>query len=236
MRVTHIYHSGFLVELPHMVLIFDWYTGELPAFDAGKPLFVFVSHRHGDHYGECIWSLAERFESVTYIIDREVPYRMHQDVPGVCRVRHGGCYDLPVPGMDATIIVRTLKSTDTGVAFCVEADGYRIFHAGDLNVWWWDDEPEEDNLNQDRNCRGQLELLREQLCGEQIDICFWPLDPRLGENAPRGLAQFAEVLGARWFVPMHYWDRKEESLAYQTDPRLAEIRERLRYEDRFDIE
>lgn len=31
MRVTHIFHSGFLVELERHVLVFDWWDGSLPA-------------------------------------------------------------------------------------------------------------------------------------------------------------------------------------------------------------
>ena len=43
MRVTHIFHSGFLVELPHTLLLFDYWQGELPPLAPDKPLFVFVS-------------------------------------------------------------------------------------------------------------------------------------------------------------------------------------------------
>ena len=34
--------------------------------------------------------------------------------------------------------IRTLKSTDLGVAFMVETEGRRIYHAGDLNRWQWE--------------------------------------------------------------------------------------------------
>ena len=30
MKITHIYHSGFVIELERTVLIFDWYEGDLP--------------------------------------------------------------------------------------------------------------------------------------------------------------------------------------------------------------
>ena len=53
MRVTHIYHSGFAVELPFCTLLFDWYKGELPQLHRDLPLVVFVSHEHYDHYGRC---------------------------------------------------------------------------------------------------------------------------------------------------------------------------------------
>ena len=53
MRITHIYHSGFAVELACCTLLFDWYTGELPRLRYDLPLVTLVSHEHSDHYGRC---------------------------------------------------------------------------------------------------------------------------------------------------------------------------------------
>ena len=36
--------------------------------------------------------------------------------------------------------VRTLKSSDDGVSFLVDAEGLSIYHAGDLNWWHWEGE------------------------------------------------------------------------------------------------
>lgn len=55
MKINHIYHSGFSIELKKCVLIFDWYKGDLKDFDENKKIIVFVSHSHSDHYGKCIW-------------------------------------------------------------------------------------------------------------------------------------------------------------------------------------
>ena len=38
--------------------------------------------------------------------------------------------------------IRTLRSTDEGVAFFVRFKEMTIFHAGDLNWWHWEDESE----------------------------------------------------------------------------------------------
>lgn len=45
MHVTFLDHSGFLVELPGLTLLFDWWKGDLPPLPSG-PLLVFASHRH----------------------------------------------------------------------------------------------------------------------------------------------------------------------------------------------
>ncbi len=50
MTVTFLYHSAFLVELETCTLLFDWYRGPVPDIDRSKPLYVFASHHHGDHY------------------------------------------------------------------------------------------------------------------------------------------------------------------------------------------
>ena len=46
MKITFIEHSGFMVEMERTVLLFDYYQGEIPAFDKEKTLYVFVSQNH----------------------------------------------------------------------------------------------------------------------------------------------------------------------------------------------
>ena len=44
----------------------------------------------------------------------------------------------------AGVKIKSYGSTDIGISFMVYVDGINIFHAGDLNWWyWWDDTPEE---------------------------------------------------------------------------------------------
>ena len=38
------------------------------------------------------------------------------------------------------LLITTLKSSDEGVAFLIEAEGSVLYHAGDLNWWHWDKE------------------------------------------------------------------------------------------------
>ena len=52
MKITFIEHSGFMVEMEHTVLLFDYYHGKIPTFDKNKMLYVFVSHSHASgHLG-----------------------------------------------------------------------------------------------------------------------------------------------------------------------------------------
>ena len=56
MNVTYIFHSGFLIETDECYYIFDYWKGALPALDTSKPVFVFVSHSHADHYNHEIFT------------------------------------------------------------------------------------------------------------------------------------------------------------------------------------
>ena len=50
MTITYIHHSGYLLETEQALLLFDFTEGTLPPLDPAKDLFVFVSHRHEDHF------------------------------------------------------------------------------------------------------------------------------------------------------------------------------------------
>ena len=65
MKVTYIHHSAVSVETEHSILLFDYFKGELPDFDPGKPLFVFASHFHEDHYSPVIFERFREREGVS---------------------------------------------------------------------------------------------------------------------------------------------------------------------------
>ena len=56
LKVTYIYHSGFLVETERSYLLFDYWKGEIPPLDYKKELYIFASHAHRDHFSEDIFS------------------------------------------------------------------------------------------------------------------------------------------------------------------------------------
>ena len=55
MKITYIKHSGYLLETEQALLLFDFVEGALPPLDPAKDLFVFVSHRHEDHFSPKIF-------------------------------------------------------------------------------------------------------------------------------------------------------------------------------------
>ena len=60
MQITRIFHSGFLVETARRYFIFDYYKGELPKLNPDKPVYVFASHGHQDHYEPKVFELLKQ--------------------------------------------------------------------------------------------------------------------------------------------------------------------------------
>lgn len=240
MKITHIFHSGFMVEMEESVLLFDWYTGDLPQIPAGKRLYVFCSHAHEDHYSAMIWRLVKEHPGVVYVLDAGIADARRHPEADVFIVEPLHTYDIH------GVKVCTLDSTDMGVAFYVETEGKRIYHAGDLNVWFWYDEPMEDNIASEKKCRAQMQLLADHLrTGEQrrteegrkplLDVAFVPLDPRLLEEAPRCMAAFVDILDAESIFPMHYWEREAETRMYLDDARIRPFRERIHFDSVLEV-
>ena len=73
MKVTYINHSGFLVETRLVNLLFDYGEGELPKMSEEKPLMVFISHSHRDHYNPAVFHLAKHCKNIHYFISELFP-------------------------------------------------------------------------------------------------------------------------------------------------------------------
>jgi hypothetical protein len=199
MRVTFLDHSGFLVELPTVTLLFDWWKGDLPPLRSDVPLLVFASHRHEDHFKREIFQLnADKFLLGKDIKPKPLSRRgISNEALEKCVFLGGNETVTPLPG----VMVETLPSTDEGVAFLVTAEDETIFHAGDLNWWHWEGEDPGWNRNMEVNFKRYTEPLR----GRRLNLAMLPLDPRLGEDGFRGPAYFLELADIRRFLPMHQW-------------------------------
>ena len=76
MRLTYIFHSGFAVETRSCILVFDYWmdpSSVMPALLAsGKPLYVFASHFHEDHFIREIFSWRKGGADVRYILSKDI--------------------------------------------------------------------------------------------------------------------------------------------------------------------
>ncbi|MGE4585256.1 MAG: MBL fold metallo-hydrolase [Sphaerochaeta sp.] len=194
MDCTYLGHSAFLVETDEEYLLFDYTKGALALRLEDKPLLVFASHRHGDHFHASIFDLAKRKGRTTFVLSSDIPA---SQVPSSCHVRWMGPYE---ENMVDHVAIRTLKSTDEGVAFIVVVAGKTLYFAGDLNHWHWEGERDAYNRKMASDYHAQLKLLPKML-----DVAFVPVDPRLGAFYNLGAKDLVAQVQVDTLVPMHFW-------------------------------
>lgn len=202
MKITYIYHSGFLVETNDCYYLFDYYKGKLPPLQTDKPILVFASHVHRDHYNREVFPLLKDMgmQHITAILSKDIhPWKYPENVDAVKVFAHQR-YELP-----GNTTLETLLSTDAGVAFLVHCPEGTIYHAGDLNDWVWEGLPEERNRQITGSYRHEIDLLKDV----QIDVAFIPLDPRQEKHYARGMLYFLQKVNVGKVYPMHYWDKPE---------------------------
>jgi len=217
-KITYLFNSGFLVETANHLLLFDYYRARAREdgpqqfdemspegfFRTAKAVWIFVSHRHRDHYNPVIWRWLDQDPRIKCVLSNDIKPKRKND-----RVILVG------PGEERTsgaLKFKTFGSTDEGVSFLVEVDGVTLFHAGDLNWWyWWDDSPAEI-----AEAERWFKTVIAGLKGEKIEIAFFPVDPRLEQNFYRGGEYFIAQLQPEIFVPMHFGEE------YATIDRFAE--------------
>ena len=205
MKVTYIHHSSFLVETDENYFLFDYFEGKLPQLKEDKPLLVFASHRHGDHFSPVIFDLVKTHASTGFVLSDDIwKRRVPEELMGKTYfIGPEEELDLQAPFTGPSgVKVHGFKSTDEGVAFLIETEGKRIYHAGDLNNWVWEGEPEADNKRMSQRFHQELEKLR----GIHIDVAFMLLDPRQEDKYCWGMNYFLEHTDSKVVFPMHCFE------------------------------
>jgi L-ascorbate metabolism protein UlaG (beta-lactamase superfamily) len=244
MKVVYIHHSGFYVELERVQMVFDYVGGPLPEIKRDKELLIFASHRHGDHFDPMIFELASRHPRARYFLaydirakkiptelaDKVTSVRSHAVIEYKTKDISADADDLSKRAEETaeTVTIRSYKSTDEGVAFMVQAEGYTIYHAGDLNDWHWEGETSMYNNNMKANYLRELKRMHTD--GLHPDIAMVPVDGRLEDSFYIGLKEYMDEVGAAHIFPMHFWKdyttidriRSHESAAEYKD-KIAQI-------------
>ena len=206
MKITYIDHSGFLVELSECYLLFDYYRGDLRGLAEKKPVLVFVSHAHKDHYNAEVFTLLKERgiapEDIHAFLSKEIYVKkIPQDIPYMS-VRRREHYELPFG-----ITLDTMRSTDAGVAFLLHTREGILYHAGDLNDWTWAGESKAYNHNMTAQYQKEIDHIKE--LSPVIDAAFLPLDPRQDAHYDRGMLYFLQTICVKKVFPMHYWGQSE---------------------------
>lgn len=219
LRVTYLYHSGFMVETNKTCLVFDYYTvdGKFDNIDISafknKNVFVFVSHSHQDHFDKRIFEWKDM--NVRYILSNDCSYDKNIDNVTVVNANKGFIID--------GIAIETLKSTDEGVAFIVHADGYTIYHAGDLNWWHWNEEGDMFN----NMIKSQYTSEIDKIKGINVDVGFVPVDPRLEDKYILAIDYLMRSVNIRHIFPMHFWQDYKIYNALMDDERTEDYRDKI---------
>ena len=89
------------------------------------------------------------------------------------------------------------------ISFVIERNEKKIFHAGDLNNWHWDEESTEAEI---RAAESAFTRKLRKIASEypEFDLAMFPVDPRLGHNYMKGAMQFVEAIKVKTFAPMHF--------------------------------
>ena len=232
MKVVYIHHSSFLVELEEATFIFDYYKGDLPKIDHEKPLYIFASHNHSDHFSKNVFALSEQASSVAYILSNDisigsVPKGLEDKVHFIGPHERFYLNELEI---------ETLLSTDEGVAFCIKCCGKIIYHAGDLHNWIWQEEGDSWNESVSEKYQNEIDKLKDKI----IDVAFLPLDPRQGDWFNQGMDYFLDVVSVKHVFPMHFWKQYDIIKKYKALPntgKYGDLIEEIRREGQvFEIE
>ncbi len=223
-QVRYLFNSGFMVTAGESTFIFDYYNpralNSSKGLDAcvvsadalSKDVTVFASHAHMDHYTPSVLKWEKDCPGIKYVLSYDIKTNKQ---PGKLMMVHPDeTYDLD------HLQIRTLKSTDEGVAFVVEMPELKLYHAGDLNWWHWEGEPDAYNEAMAAAYKEEIDKLR----GETFDIAFVPVDPRLGNEYLWGLDYFMRQTNTKMVFPMHFGNKYSIFDRLYSDPMAKEYR------------
>ena len=131
------------------------------------------------------------------VLANDIRKRNHLSDLKITYVYHDQTYNL-----DNGTEVDTLLSNDSGVAFIVKTKEGTIYHAGDLNDWYWDGELKADNQRLTSAYRAEIRKIK----GIHFDAAFVPLDPRQEDHYADGILYFLKNVDCNVIFPMHYWN------------------------------
>jgi L-ascorbate metabolism protein UlaG (beta-lactamase superfamily) len=216
MKLTYIFHSGFVLETEQSIQVFDYWLDPSGVMEgvlkSDKPLYVFSSHFHEDHFTRVIFEWKKQKPNVTYILSKDIlRHRRASKEEADVWLAKGGSWS------DSRISVKALGSTDSGVSWIIETECKRIFHAGDLNNWYarflpdavpgqtiYSEEFEEDiaPIAHEKQYLGELKDIRKVT--DSFDLVMFPIDGRIGNGYTLGGRQFIDRFKVGLFVPMHF--------------------------------
>jgi L-ascorbate metabolism protein UlaG (beta-lactamase superfamily) len=210
-NINYLFNSSFIVETENYLLIFDYYKDSVEKgsknksngaisiddFSTNKKILVFVSHGHEDHYNPVIFKWADKASCVKYILSSDIKLEKSHENTNIISTSEDIIID--------DVYVKAYGSTDIGVSFLIKVDSVVIFHAGDLNWWYWKDDPQIEIEKAEVWYKDEVKKIKETC----FDIAFFPVDPRLEEKYCLGPQYFIDKTAPKIFIPMHFGENYE---------------------------
>ncbi len=240
---TYLGQSGFFIETADATLLFDWGRtmdvsgkpmadeAKLPAIRPDKPLYIFVSHIHADHFRSDNFNLLVKYpiSEMYFGYDQSLSdvneqlERLPEAVADKMSFFDGE-QKLIVDEYGNNLTINSLRSTDFGVAYLVDIDGLKLFHAGDLflmqtmrkelfysvppqmflSEWGRMFKSYDDYLDY---CKKEFYEYTQPLKGVHIDYAMLPLDPRFDGIALGTVERYLEIADIKLWSPMHLWGK-----------------------------
>ena len=213
--ITYILHDCFVVELNDCILIFDYWVdpdGRIFDFIApGKPVYIFVSHHHKDHFNKEIFTWTSLLKNkISYIISNDTarfikhlltPHSTYKgklqiDPKSVTIMSEGDNFS------DELITVNAFGSTDIGCCYLIKHSSKHIFHAGDLNAWILEEKTPSERRQEISNFKRILSHIAET--SRSIDVVMFPIDSRIGSDYAMGADILLNQFDIKHLIPMHF--------------------------------
>ena len=215
MKLTYLYHSGFVIEGMQCTVVIDYFKdsddkylkNSLTSF-SGK-LYVCASHWHPDHYNKDILQWKNIRTDTEFILSDDIRQKKKTPARVASFLNKGDVWQ------DENIWIKAFGSTDAGISFLIETESKKIFHAGDLNNWHWDEESTPEEIQEaEQSFLAELQTLAAET--NRLDLAMFPVDGRLGKNYKRGAEQFVDAIQTGMFSPMHFGSKYRQANAFQS--------------------
>lgn len=231
-KVTFLGHSGFLLEFPDLILVFDYYidpAGILPQYrEDPRPLVFLVSHFHPDHLNPEIFDF-KRSLPTFYIIDNTS--RIHLKRQLIKETEETDSLPASAPRSPHRAYawaaqpdrkVYVLRPGEEGLPAFLQGTSIQqiqAFPSTDVGNSYllttpeglffhagdlndWDFQ-EENSPEMEKSFRAIIRQLARHIAGVPLTLCLFPVDERLGDRATKGAAYLLEHITCEHFGAMH---------------------------------
>jgi L-ascorbate metabolism protein UlaG (beta-lactamase superfamily) len=183
-RVTWLGHAAFFIESPRGARIaIDPWIGNNPkfpkGFDYGRLDVVAATHGHSDHFGDDGVALAKSSGATVVAVFELAVQSGANGIDKVSGMNKGGAQTLA--GVEFRMVQAVHSSDPCGYVMTFE-DGFRVYHAGDTNVFM------------DMALIGELYA---------PDLALLPIGD-FYTMGPREAAKACELLKVPRVIPMHW--------------------------------